>query len=117
MGRKQDELTWEDVLKVHRDRRGVFHYLGQVASIVFSTMGSHGDTLNRDQIQYVLPEKASYLRDKAALIRACQEKTSFIVFRKLGVNRYRNLGAHLVRSYATEPGRTIFVIEPDFPAG
>lgn len=107
------ELTWEDVQQFHRDRRGVFQDIGGVASIIYSESGLHKNVLAGEAIHYVLPERPSYRRDKAAMLRAYEKTRPFIVFRKLAVNRYRNIGKHVIQSYHSTASETVFVIVPE----
>lgn len=107
-----NDLTWNDVLEVHKDRRGVYCFSGSVSSVIFSSTGSHGDVQTQDEIVYVLPVRKSYRIDRAAMRRAHETQSTFTVFQKLAVNKYRNLGRHVVTTVTDQPGKTLFHITP-----
>ena len=107
-----DILTWEDVLKVHRVPRGVSANRGVLNSIIFSAGGSHGDAVEGNTIKYVVPNTSGYRGDISAMTRAHREQTAFAVFQKLGVNKYRNLGPHVISDCREQTDGTVFDIAP-----
>lgn len=108
----QKEFTWSEILERHKDRRGVYQDVGGVRSIICSASSSHGNSITDERIHYVLPRKPSYRRDIAGMLFAHQNGGEFRVFRKLGVNRYRDEGMHKIESFVEESSRYVFVVTP-----
>lgn len=93
--RKSDEITWDEVMRRHRTASAVRLKGGEVQSVLCGSE-DHADVIGEEHVLYRIPRKTFYVKTIEALMAALAARTPFTVFRKLGKNRWRDLGKFVV---------------------
>ena len=115
----EEVISWQEVVKKHQTISGVNFKNGIVNSLIcgINKNDLYPNKIEKDKtIYYVGPS-----RQKAginALLRSMEKGNTFMVFEKLGVDRWRALGEFKVSSHKKERGgRIVFRLDKALPRG
>jgi hypothetical protein len=104
-------LTWNEVVERHGCSSGIRYKNDRVVSILCGGE-DHTDQIDGNEVIYRVPKKVFYRRARDAMLSALGGAQSFVVFRKIGKNRWSELGRFIVRDATESPQATSFHLIP-----
>ena len=92
-------LPWNDVIKIHRTVSGISIKDGLVSSLLCDTSENqrYPNKISKDRITYYIGENTQ-TSGINALFKSFNQGCPFLVFEKMGTNKWINLGKFIINS-------------------
>lgn len=108
-------ITWVEVGDIHKTVAGIYVKGGKVVSLLCNPKpsGPYRNVITESRIEYRVDSRTQNAGVKA-LIAAVEKKQPLVVFEKVDVNAWRNLGEWLPFSVSEEKekGSKAFILKP-----
>lgn len=108
-------ITWVEVGDIHKTVAGIYVKGGKVVSLLCNPKptGPYRNVITENRIEYRVDSRTQNAGVKA-LLSAAEKMQPFVVFEKVDVNAWRNLGCWVTTSVSNEKenGAKAFCLKP-----